>query len=260
MNGLGVAANIAAPISLAIQLASSVQDLISFWDSVTEASSEISDIRAQLQLLRNLLRSIQIEQEFISPRFSRASADIGRECLTSCTNHITKLERLTFKLDRGLNAHAVRRSWTCLTKSLKDRRIASYWLELERAKTTLIVYQNWVHGEKQNRLQTTMNKLLSVDTNSDRECKLERAFEKPSLSTSSTIVAYERCLSSSPIPSHQFGSNLSPCAFLINYSRDILTMASFILLSLGHVKCAWMILGILLPVLSKLSIYLLLGI
>jgi hypothetical protein len=146
MNGLTVAANIAAPISLAIQLASSVQDLISFWDSVIEAPSEISDVRAQLQLLRNLLRSIQIEQEFRSPRSSRATADIGHECLAICTNHIAKLERLTSQLDRGLNAHAVRRRWTCLTKSLRDRRIASYWRELERAKTMLIVYQNWEHG------------------------------------------------------------------------------------------------------------------
>jgi hypothetical protein len=53
---------------------------------------------------------------------------------------------LSRELDKGLNGNGIRRKWTCLKKAFREKQLAGYWAEIERAKSKLIMYQSLRNG------------------------------------------------------------------------------------------------------------------
>lgn len=143
MEALGAISSVFAVVSLALQLSSNIQHLIEFWDSVNEAPDEIAQIKSQLRVVGELLRCI--EDDIQDPTNEREER-MGTQCLQLCNASIMKLERVTKELDTGLSGNGLRRRWTCLRKALRERQLASYWDEIERTKSVLIMYQGWRNG------------------------------------------------------------------------------------------------------------------
>jgi hypothetical protein len=138
MEALAADSSVFAVVSLALKLAANVQRLVKFWDSVKEAASEVAEIRSQLRILDTLLRSIEIDAEHET---SDDRDSLGHECLLVCKGSFAKLEKLFGGWDRELSRNGIRRNWSCLRKALREKELASYWTEVERANSTLIVYQ-----------------------------------------------------------------------------------------------------------------------
>lgn len=138
MEVLAAASSVFAVVSLALQLADNVQRLVDFWDSVKDAPSEVAEIRSQLRVLGALLRRIEIDVQHAA---SDDGDSLGHECLVICKGSVAKLEKLSRELDHELSRNGIQRKWSCLRKALREKELASYWSELERAKSTLIMYQ-----------------------------------------------------------------------------------------------------------------------
>lgn len=156
MEVLGGVSSVLAVVSLALQLGSNIQKLVGFWDSVKEAPEDIHQLKSQLGVLGELLRCIEVDTRgSLKPR----AADIGVQCLQVCNMSVSKLERVTAELNRGLNGNGVKRRWTCLRKTLRERQLAAYWVEVERAKSMLIMYQGWKNGQRHDSLLAMMMKL-----------------------------------------------------------------------------------------------------
>jgi hypothetical protein len=143
MEALAAASSVFAVVSLAGQLASNIQALIEFWESMKEAPAEVAEIQCQLRILRALLQSIDLDYQHAE---ASSENDIAKGCFGVCAASISKLENLSTELNKGLNGNGVQRRWTRLKKALRERKLATYWSELERAKSTLIMYQGWRSG------------------------------------------------------------------------------------------------------------------
>jgi hypothetical protein len=142
MEALAAASSVFAVVSLALQLGFNIQRLIDFWESNREAPDEVIRIKSHLRVLRTLLRRIEIDAKQYP---GQDCAEIARDCLCLCTDSIVKLESLTNEFDNGLNGSEVRRR-TPLRKAVRRKQLSNYWLELEHAKSTLIMYQGWMNG------------------------------------------------------------------------------------------------------------------
>jgi hypothetical protein len=153
MEVLGAVSSVFAVVSLAVQLNSNIQQLIEFWDSIQDAPIEVARIKTQLRVLTVLLQSIELEGRRTNADDSDSG---GAQCLCICLECVKKVEKLTVELDRGLNGGGIRRKWTRLKKTFKEKELNQYWEELERAKTLLIVYQGW-----RNRLVSTLTHACS---------------------------------------------------------------------------------------------------
>lgn len=143
MEGLAAASSVLAVVSLALQLADNVQRLIEFWDSVKEAPAEVSGIRSQLRILGVLLKSIERD---LPQSPSDGDSDLGHACLVVCGESLLKLEKLSEGWDQELNSGSIRRKWTCLKKALRENELARYWNQVDRAKSTLMMYQCFSNG------------------------------------------------------------------------------------------------------------------
>jgi hypothetical protein len=143
MEPLAAASSVLAVISLALQLADNVQRLIDFWDSVKDAPTEVTEIRSQLRILGALLSSMESEASHSS---NDGGSSLGNDCLLVCKESIAKLEKMSKEWNRELNHNGIRRKWVCLRKALREKELARYWSELERAKSTLIMYQCFMNG------------------------------------------------------------------------------------------------------------------
>jgi hypothetical protein len=140
MEVLGGVSSVFAVVSLALQLSSNIQKLVEFWDSVKEAPGEVAQLTVQLRVLGELLRYMTAADRENSPN------DIGMQCLEVCNTSIRKLLGVSKELNHGLEGNGVRRRWTCLRKAMRERQLATYWDEVERAKSMLILYQGWMNG------------------------------------------------------------------------------------------------------------------
>ena len=143
MEALAAASSVFAVVSLTVQLTSNVQTLIEFWESLKEAPAEVNEIKSQLRVLRALLQSIEIDAHQAA---AGDNNEIAQGCLGICATSIIKLEKLSTEFHKGLNGNGVQRNWTRLKKALREKKLAAYGNELERAKSTLIMYQGWRSG------------------------------------------------------------------------------------------------------------------
>jgi hypothetical protein len=136
MEALAAASSVFAVASLALQLAENVQRLVEFWDSVNDAPAEVAEIKSELGILGGLLRELNALRSQ-----SDYGSDLGHVCLLVCKESLAKLEKLSKEWDRELNGNRIRRKWSCLRKALRENELTRYWSALERAKSTLIMYQ-----------------------------------------------------------------------------------------------------------------------
>jgi hypothetical protein len=136
MEALGAASSVFAVVSLAVQLGSNIKRLADFWDSVKEAPAEVEQIKLELIVLESVLGLIAKDAQR-----STADGDIAHQFLGIFTRSVVNLEKLSKEFDRGLNGNGTRRKWTCLKKALREKKLASYWSEIERAKSMLVMYQ-----------------------------------------------------------------------------------------------------------------------
>ena len=81
MEVLAAASSVLAVVSLALQLATTVQQLVHFWDSIKEAPAEVEEIRSQRRILGALLRSIEND----AGRSSDVDgSSLAHDCLLIC--------------------------------------------------------------------------------------------------------------------------------------------------------------------------------
>ncbi|KAE9379389.1 ankyrin [Stipitochalara longipes BDJ] len=156
MEALAAASSVLAVVSLALQLADNVQRLIEFWNSVKDAPAEVLEIRSQLRILGALLRSIELDGQQ-SP--SDDGDSLGHDCLLVCNASVAKLEKLSNGWSRELGRIGIRRKWSCLKKALREHELARYWTELERAKSTLLMYQCLRNGQRQDSLHRAIMRM-----------------------------------------------------------------------------------------------------
>jgi len=168
MEALAAASSVFAVVSLAGQLASNVQALIAFWDSMKEAPAEVAEIQCQLRVLRVLLQSIELDSEHFE---ASAGNDIAKGCFGMFAASILKLENVSTELDKGLNGNGVQRRWTRIKKALSEKKLEAYWSELERAKSTLIMYQGWKSGSVET-IIFLVHRLTDVSCCQERLLKL----------------------------------------------------------------------------------------
>jgi hypothetical protein len=140
MEVLAAASSVFAVVSLALQLADNVQRLADFWDSIKDGPAEVSEIRSHLGILGSLLRTIELDAGH-SPNPNGDENGLGHDCLVICKGSIAKLEKLSNGWDQELSRSGIRRKFSCLRKAVREKELARYWRELERAKSTLIMYQ-----------------------------------------------------------------------------------------------------------------------
>lgn len=146
MDALSAASSVFAVVSLALQLGSTIQNLIEFWDSVKEAPAKVADIKAQLGILSALHSSLKNDIRAAEYHENSGEYDVGLECLRVFAKSMAKLERVVMELNEGLSGRKMRRRWTCLKKAIKDKELDVYWIDIEKAKSMLMLYQCWRNG------------------------------------------------------------------------------------------------------------------
>ncbi|KAH6720115.1 hypothetical protein BKA61DRAFT_230000 [Leptodontidium sp. MPI-SDFR-AT-0119] len=147
MEALAAASSVLAVVSVAVQLTSSIQKLISFWDSVVDAPAEVLEIKTHLRVLCEVLRAIEADS-IQDQTEETGDVSLANDCLGICVSSVEKLEMLTRELDVGLQKRGVKRKWTCLKKVVKEKKVQSYWAEVERAKNMLLLYQGLRNGRR----------------------------------------------------------------------------------------------------------------
>lgn len=143
MEVLAATSSVLAVVSLALQLATTVQHLVDFWETVKDAPAEVEEIRSQLRVLSALLRSIEVDTKHSS---DDDGSSLAHDCLLICQRSIFKLEKLSKKWNDELSRGGMRQKWSCVRKAMKEKELASYWDELERTKSTLLLYQSSRNG------------------------------------------------------------------------------------------------------------------
>lgn len=92
-------ANVFGVVSLAIQLAGTVQQLIEFWGPIKDAPIEIADIKARPKFLDRLLKEI-------FPR-NYHETDLDRAVLQELRGSMKKLQLLSNEVERSLDGGGV---------------------------------------------------------------------------------------------------------------------------------------------------------
>ena len=135
---LGVVASGISIAGLAIQIASSVQQILDFWASMKSAPSDIQILLEELNLLAEILSTVDCDtdNDKTSPR-QNSTLKAAQYCrnAASCIDAVVKDLSDGFAMPRG------RRHWTAVKAVLKDNKMAKCLQRLERAKTMLSLAQ-----------------------------------------------------------------------------------------------------------------------
>lgn len=68
MEGLAAASSVIAVVSIAVQLADSIQKLCDFWESVQDAPEEIRGVIDDLKVLQLVVDELRHNEEMFGPR------------------------------------------------------------------------------------------------------------------------------------------------------------------------------------------------
>ena len=138
---LGVVAGGISIVSFAIQIASSVQQILDFWASMKGAPQNVQNLLEELDLLAEILSMVNgnigiIDNDETSPRHI-ATLKAARYCQSAakCIDAVVKDLSDGFAMPRG------RRHWTAVKAVLKDKKMSECFRRLERAKTMLSLAQ-----------------------------------------------------------------------------------------------------------------------
>ncbi|MCJ1438870.1 hypothetical protein MMC27_008260 [Xylographa pallens] len=135
---LGVVASGISIAGLAIQIASSVQQILDFWASMKGAPTDIQTLLEELDLLAEILSTVDgnTDNDETSPR-QNTTLKAAQYCqnAASCIDAVVKDLSDGFAMPRG------RRHWTAVKAVLKDKKMVKCLQRLERAKTMLSLAQ-----------------------------------------------------------------------------------------------------------------------
>ncbi|KAL9630070.1 MAG: hypothetical protein Q9164_006598, partial [Protoblastenia rupestris] len=136
MEGLTSAAGGIAVVSLAVQLAGSVNKLYDFWNSVKEAPEDIHAISMDLGLLSSVLTRIAHEAQQVETQAILVPA------LNGCWAKAKILTTLLNEIEPGFASTSSRvRKWTSFKAVLKRGQLKKFQEALERMKCTLLLVQ-----------------------------------------------------------------------------------------------------------------------
>jgi hypothetical protein len=125
---LGVVSSGFAVASLAIQLVEVSQKIYDFWDSFTEADSNVERIKDNLllmQIISSSILDICKNQPWLS------CGDAVLKSLQCCKARVKKLEDLTQSKDLGVESNFIKRNWSSLKLVFKDKTIEKIQSQLE---------------------------------------------------------------------------------------------------------------------------------
>ncbi|MCJ1399660.1 hypothetical protein MMC11_002862 [Xylographa trunciseda] len=135
---LGVVASGISIAGLAIQIASSIQQILDFWSSIKGAPTDLQNLLEELGLLAEILSTVDddTDNDETSPR-QNAAVKAARYC----QNAASCIEAVVRDLSEGLAVPRGRRHWTAIKTVLKDKKMSKCLQRLERAKTMLSLAQ-----------------------------------------------------------------------------------------------------------------------
>ncbi|KAH8691416.1 putative kinesin light chain [Talaromyces proteolyticus] len=134
MDGLSGAASVIAVVSLAIQIASGLNTLKSFWGSMKSAHSDVKSIIEDIQLLLDIIELIRSNSEKYGSDGTTESA------LRSCQDRIEVLNKLAQDIELGCRSTNKRkRLWTPFKAALKLKDIQKFQDTLHDTKLTLVL-------------------------------------------------------------------------------------------------------------------------
>jgi hypothetical protein len=138
---LGVVASGISIASLTIQIVENLNKVISFYESIREAPTDIQRILVELQILSNIVSAIQLVYEKHSlPKNGEATTT---KCLGLVRHDIDKLSDLSLNLERKLSSDKrITRTWARVQTVFSEKRIAMLRSHLERAKGSLQLLQS----------------------------------------------------------------------------------------------------------------------
>ncbi|MCJ1387875.1 hypothetical protein MMC18_000718 [Xylographa bjoerkii] len=135
---LGVVASGISIAGLAIQITTSIQQILDFWSSIKGAPTEIQNLLEELDLLAEILSTVDDNSDNDeNPPRQAAAVKATRYCqnAASCIDAVVKDLSKGFEMPRG------RRHWTAVKAVLKDKTMSKSLQRLERAKTMLSLAQ-----------------------------------------------------------------------------------------------------------------------
>ncbi|KAI7968727.1 hypothetical protein EIK77_005743 [Talaromyces pinophilus] len=135
MDGLSGAASVIAVVSVAIQIASGLNTLKSFWGSMKSAHGDSTVIVEDIQLLLRIIDTIRANCE----RYGSAD-DTTESALRSCQDRVVALNELAKSIEFGCVASSKRkRLWTPFKAALKAKDVRRFQDALHDAKLTLVL-------------------------------------------------------------------------------------------------------------------------
>ena len=136
---LGVIASGISVGSLAIQILSSIRQILDFWSSVRHAPDDIHHILEELEILAEYL-SDQDYHEYEETLDQNRSLPISR-ALRLCQKAAESVAAALDDLKDGLTASKLRGRWTAVRAALREQRLNKCLSRLERAKSMLFTAQ-----------------------------------------------------------------------------------------------------------------------
>lgn len=135
MDGLSGAASVIAVVSVAIQIASGLNTLKSFWSSMKSAHGDATIIVEDIQLLLRIIEVIRKNCE----KYGSVD-DTTESALRSCQDRVVTLNELAKSIEIGCASGSKRkRLWTPFKAALKAKDVQRFQDALHDAKLTLVL-------------------------------------------------------------------------------------------------------------------------
>lgn len=138
MDGVSSAASAIAVVSLAIQLADTVQRISKFLKNVQDAPKEVFRLIETLDELQDTFDNVRqlIDQQFVILRLPGSPVFITK-AMENCEKQIQALETLTSVAKRSFEHHRLRRTWASMRVVAKKQDIEDVQCRLSDAKVDL---------------------------------------------------------------------------------------------------------------------------
>ncbi|MCJ1380958.1 hypothetical protein MMC17_004067 [Xylographa soralifera] len=138
---LGVVASGITIAGLAIQIASSVQQILDFWASMKGAPADIHNLLEELDLLAEILSSVDGNTDSTDHDETSLRQSATLKAARYCQNAASCIDAVVTDLSDGFAMPRGRRHWTAVKAVLKDKKMIKCLQRLERAKTMLSLAQ-----------------------------------------------------------------------------------------------------------------------
>ncbi|KAH3964989.1 hypothetical protein HBI56_149970 [Parastagonospora nodorum] len=194
MEGLSIAANGIAVVSIALQLTESCIKLYKFWESIEDGPQEIAAIREDLQYLISIFREIESNNGHVG--------DCILEGIQYCRIRIVELIAIVGKCEAGFKSNSWKqRKWTAFKAAIRSGHIQRFRESLTETKSTLtlaLLHQCFVQSQTQKNTFSTGKHLLGLPQDQARVPNSEQDYlgylpETAHKATDDALTSFERC-------------------------------------------------------------------